>query len=564
MKRLSALELTRVMVEIRPTSLHAWADDTGIDIPLERGADGRLLPTSAAGATAALQGLLVGKSWLSRAQILCAIGSRGVLLRSLSLPAAEPSEVTRLVQLQIESEFPLPPEALAWGWIPLAGKAAGNTPNSARQEVLVAAVKKEVIEEYIALLAPLDADPTFTLAALARLGAIPDSSPPFAVLDIGPTHSELTLVEAGVAPSVQILPWGESRIVDQLAVASGQTREQAVANLAKLSVNSLTTADSNQAQSMPAALDEVMRQLVATLPGTATTLPLWIAGSPTLAPLLKARPETFNSTRSFPVPTGPGRTAATVGLQQTLALGASGLITLQIKPVAAPNTTIRSLPHRQIAVAAALLLGVLLFPYLEALLFQPRLARRLAALQAGQPQLTAIDRELSFFRYFEQNQSPHLDAAFVIAQAAPPGAHLDQVSINRQGNVSLSGYLRDLSQIGDFRIKLVNSGFFSSVVAEDQTPTPDRQRINFRMTAQWKDVNEREALALGPVLPEPGVGKVVITNLTLGTKASGGTTNAPLNVTNSNSSTNISSTSNPPAGTPLTSPLPPSAAHPAP
>jgi Tfp pilus assembly protein PilN len=162
--------------------------------------------------------------------------------------------------------------------------------------------------------------------------------------------------------------------------------------------------------------------------------------------------------------------------------------------------------------AAALLLAVLLAPYLEALLFQPALARRLAALKSESEQLAVIDRELSFLQFLEQNQSPHVDAVYVVANAIPQGSRIETMNLSRQGEVSLTGWLRDPNQLGEFRLQLINSGFFSTVVVEDQSPTPDRQRINFRITARWKDATERAALKLSPVTPDSVQAKSKSTN----------------------------------------------------
>jgi Tfp pilus assembly PilM family ATPase len=519
-KRLSLREPIRVLVEIRPTSFHARTAGAGVEVELERGPDGRLTSVSAANATAALEGLLARKPKLSPTKIYCAIGCRGVLLRPIVLPAAPPSEVPRLLHLHIEGEFPLPPEALAWGWMPLPGPA-GSGATASRQEVLVAAVKREVIEEYAALLEPITADPLFTLAALARRTLVPADQPAFAVLDVGSAQSELTLIDPQVAPTVQVLPWGEHRLLEMIGSRLGLDRGAALAALEGRGTDPTSPPD----PLADGAVQTAVTQLLTALPVAVQNQPLWISGpsrlTGPLARLSANRRESGQATNVLTVPDSPGITAATLGLEQSIG-GIEGRTPLpfpilQLKPVEAPNATNRALPLRRIAVVGALLLAVLLFPYLEAILLQPRLARRLATLKAGGAQLATIDRELSFLRYLEQNQAPHLDAAYVIAQAAPSGIHLDSVSMNRHGEVSLNGYLRDLAQVGEFHLKLINSGFFSTVVVEDQSPTPDRQRINFRINAQWKDIADREALSLGPVLPDPAGGKTGASNAVAGT-----------------------------------------------
>ena len=264
MKPFGVLEPTLIFVEIRPASLHAWTGLAGVDLPLERGPDGRLTGAATAAATAALQTLVPAKGWMSRARVCCAIGSRGVLLRPIVLPVTAPAEVPRLLQLKIEGEFPLPPDALAWGWSPLLAPAPSDA-TSPRQGVLVAAVKKEVIEEYAAIIGPIDPDPIFAVAALVRPALVPIDQRAFAVLDVGPTQSELTLLDAAFPPTVQLLPWGENRLLERLGATLSQSREEVLAAIA--SFQSHTHPARNDA--LESALDEAVRPLISSLPAAA-------------------------------------------------------------------------------------------------------------------------------------------------------------------------------------------------------------------------------------------------------------------------------------------------------
>jgi hypothetical protein len=152
--------------------------------------------------------------------------------------------------------------------------------------------------------------------------------------------------------------------------------------------------------------------------------------------------------------------------------------------------------------AVALALGLLVWPYAEALALKPVLKRRFSALTADIGRLGTIDRELEFLQFLKQNQPPYLDALFIFSKAAPPGARVDSMTMNRRGEVSVRGSARDGQQVADFRSKLIASGFFSSVTLEEQTPTPDRQKVNIRMTATWKPLAERAVLSVGPTADE--------------------------------------------------------------
>ena len=499
------LETTGVTAEIRTGSFHARSGDRGVDLSVERDAEGRLTAESGSNVVAAIRTLVSGKSWASRLRIVCAIGSRGLILRPLPLPVASPKETLRLLQLQIEGEFPLPPEALAWGWIPWT-QTPDSAASPARQTVLVAAVKKEVVEELTSLLKPLAAELIFTPAALARTALVPHDVPSFSLLETGQTQSELIVWEEGSAPTLRLPTFGESQWAD-----AGRTPPL---------------------PGDPPNRDDLHRWADG-LPASALRWPLWISRpsipSPTASPLPEALGAAAMPVRPLDVPTGPGYTAAIAGIIQTRSDGSVSLpdrvgqstaprrplplLRLQSQQSDVPDRPTHSLPTRPVVLAVGLLVAVLLLPYAEALLLQPRLARRLASLKSQSTNLATIDRQLGFLRYLEQNQAPHLDAVFVIAQAAPQGVKVQSISINRQGEVALSGWLRDLNQVGEFRLKLINSGFFSSVVVEDQSPTPDRQRINFRINARWRDAGEREALTLGPDLPDPASSKAGGTNV---------------------------------------------------
>ena len=62
--------------------------------------------------------------------------------------------------------------------------------------------------------------------------------------------------------------------------------------------------------------------------------------------------------------------------------------------------------------------------------------------------------------------------------------------------------MHDGQQVTDFRSKLMDSGFFERVTVEEQVPTPDHQKVNLRITAQWKPYDKRASLAIGPTHDE--------------------------------------------------------------
>jgi hypothetical protein len=200
---------------------------------------------------------------------------------------------------------------------------------------------------------------------------------------------------------------------------------------------------------------------------------------------------------------GEGRSAAVLGLRIATGNGKeSPLVTLQSKPTNGAAALARPALRKWAALALGLAIFSLALPYLEAPLLKGRLSRRLKAIQADRGRLVAIDRDLDFLRHLKQNQPPYLDALFLLAKAAPPGTKFDSLSMNRRGDLALRGSMKDGQQVVGFRSKLIDSGFFASVAVEEQTPTPDRQKVTVRITAQWKPANDRQSLSIGPTAEE--------------------------------------------------------------
>ena len=105
--------------------------------------------------------------------------------------------------------------------------------------------------------------------------------------------------------------------------------------------------------------------------------------------------------------------------------------------------------------------------------------------------------KLISFQYLKDNQPPYLETIFLIAKSAPPGTSFESVSLGRRGELSLRGNLANAQQVTEFRSKLIEAGWFSSVVVEEQTPMPNRQ-VTVRMTAQLKAADSRKPLPEEP------------------------------------------------------------------
>ena len=197
----SFMNSSLVYLEISSGMLKVLRESAGLELPLAREPGGRLTQECKTRLAASLQPFLDRKAWQPRAKAFCAIGATGVSLRRLALPAVAGEEFQRLLRLQIESEFPLPPDELAWGWQPI--ETGGG--EAAKREVLVAAVKKEVVEDYANVLRACGVTPVFTVAALARKFVCPPQPNPYALLELGRSQSELVTFDPGVPGIIRVL-----------------------------------------------------------------------------------------------------------------------------------------------------------------------------------------------------------------------------------------------------------------------------------------------------------------------------------------------------------------------
>lgn len=461
MKEPSFIHPPPVYIEIGRQFLRALREDEGLEIPLEREGDGQIRNSAREKIILSLRKFAGRKWWQPRARAYCAIGASGVLLRRLSLPASEKEQLQKLLPLQIESEFPLPPDELAWGFARLANNSAAG-----KQDVLVAAVKKAALEDYSALLTAGGLDPVFTVAALARSQLCQRPGDSYAVMEIDSRRAELAVMHEGIPTSLRILP-----------LASNEAFANAVAKA--------LGSDWNGRKIFVTGGNDEFAAAAAQLPGAINFVPV-------------------------KTETGPGRSSAVLGLKRCVEQNGRALpLTLRATTKSATGKIDLSRPEIKFWLKRAIILlaVLLILPYAEAILLKPLLARRLARLRAEQPRLTTIDRELDFLESLKQTQPPYLDALYVFAKSAPPGARIELLTMNRRGEVTLRGSMQNGQLVTDFREKLIGSGFFSNVTVEEQSPSPDRQKVNIRLAAQWKPAPALAGLSIGPTPEEIEIAK---------------------------------------------------------
>ena len=453
------LNSTPVLIEIGPVSLKALRENAGIELPLERAADGRLTPACREKTIAALQIFLARKPWQPPTRALCGISAHGVSLRKITLPATLSDGLENVLRLQIESEFPLSPDELAWGWQEIKNSGA-----LMKREVIIAAVRKETVEDYMALLTAAGLNPEFTVAAFARELLCSARNETHAVLELGQNYSELATVENGAAVSLKILP------------ANGDAIDSVSKN-----TNAKSIFVSGKATEQNKFFEKVSARI--------------------------SLPAGF---RKLEISDGTGFSAATVGLKKSVAENIP-LLRLRVKTKAASASLSKyGIPQidfsraenkRWLVRGAWLLVFLLLFPFVEALVLKPFLAHKLKNFQTERNQFVSVmEPEMRFLQAYKQNQPPYLDAIYIFSKAAPPGLHMDSLAISQKGDITLKATLQNAQQVMDFRAKLIASGFFSNLTVEEQTAVPNQQKISVRMTAQWASAAVRASLKIGPVV----------------------------------------------------------------
>ncbi|HWH80241.1 MAG TPA: hypothetical protein VNT76_22835, partial [Candidatus Binatus sp.] len=320
------------------------------------------------------------------------------------------------------------------------------------------AIKKDAVEEYSQLLARCGVTPIYTLAALARSAVCPQPIGTCALLDVGLNHSELISFESGVPAAVRIFPWGDQN---------------------------------------PGAIDDVSAALTKSVNGSAAVRKLFLSGR--IAGLKDKLAGRLGSIECEPlsVPSGEGQSAAVLGLKKSTEENRA-LLLFQSEFTDRKPGLAQPVSLKLAVVAAALVVGLFLLPYVEAFLLRDVLAKKVAKLKTEAARLPIIDRELDFLQALKQSQPPYLDTLYLLAKSAPSGSRIDAINLNRRGEVSFRGSMRNSDAVAEFRSKLLSSGFFASVTVDEQSPTPDRQKVNLRMTAVWKPFAERQTLSFGP------------------------------------------------------------------
>jgi hypothetical protein len=140
------------------------------------------------------------------------------------------------------------------------------------------------------------------------------------------------------------------------------------------------------------------------------------------------------------------------------------------------------------SIAAVLLVIYFGLRYAEPIIRRGQVTKAMTELQAIQSKLPKVDRELAFLQFIKTNQPNYVEVIGTLANSVQGGTTFDGLTINRKGETLIRGKAQNGQAVGSLRTKMIDSGFFSNVTIDEQTPGQNNQNVTFRMTAQlWPE-----------------------------------------------------------------------------
>ena len=450
----------RLAMEIRAGSWRGRTVSGGFELLIQRNAQGRLTDESKADVIQALNEI-TGNNPNQFSQTICAVTSGGMLLRTMELPAAaEGDALKNLVELQIEKEWPLPPEDLAWGYQRMV-EPEGSDPNqdTPKTKVTVAAIKSSVFRQYKEILSNCHLQPDWIVGASvgSMLEAIATLKAAW-LLDVQAKHSDLIHYDWGIPSEIHSFQSGAD-------------------DLARIAASSELTDD--------------FKSIIKTIESNGSPLMLVIAGNNNvwerLQPAIQA---------SFPgipvqhhlIESQPGSCLIT---QQLISSPHPALnrriIELESHEAKEPPPPVNKLPFiRWGVLLAALVMAIFLARRVEPSLKSGKLESQLTQFREQKKLLPEIDRELSFLEHIQNKSLPYMDIIGLLAAQSTPGFQLESIDMGSDRRVQLRGLLQN-AHPEDLRAKLLATDWFEQVVLDEQTPDRDGRKLTVRITLLVKE-----------------------------------------------------------------------------
>lgn len=484
-----------LLLDFGQTSLKVWQENRIAEWPLERTDTGRL----ASGCKDRLKGEIrsfLAPNWLPGCRAVCAIPARGVNIRKLQLPPGISTGIPSLLAFQVEKEFPLPPDQIAWA----AFQPPTNSSASPESEWAVVAVKRDMVQDYVDILKDCKCRPELTLGPLAAAMTVEDPSGSFAVLDIGKAQSQCITFQDGKPSQIRILPWGGENLTSDLSQFLQLNRNDA--EQLKLQFSEGTLSDSSQQGKIGECMESGIAELYRYLAQVSLSKECFLCGRTSRLKGVEDHLNEWLPSTSFQrlnISSDTGFSAVLDGMQRfwLRTEAESPLVLKREEPATGERAAWRPL-WQWTGIAVALLLVLLALRYAEAFKKAPELSAALHSFTNQLERLDQIDQELSFLQHLEANQPPYIDVLSVLAHSAPNGMEIETLNMARNRELSMRGLLRNPNQAVEFRSQLVATGFFDSIRLEEQAPGPNRKFV-IRIQARFKSLDQLPDLPEGIV-----------------------------------------------------------------
>ncbi len=202
--------------------------------PPEAVRDGRLL--NIAGAKEAIA-TVIREEGIKARELVFTIESTAVITREILLPATKPQEIEAMLEFELEQYLPVALEQYS-----IQKKLVDEFEENGvrKSNILVAALPKEIVNEYLNLCQQLSMTPTAmdlnsnSIYKLLQLKGFFNDASDFnnktiAVIDIGHSFSNIVIVKYGVLKLNRLMPFGGKEIDFNIANSFNLTLEEAEA-----------------------------------------------------------------------------------------------------------------------------------------------------------------------------------------------------------------------------------------------------------------------------------------------------------------------------------------------
>ncbi len=492
-------------IDLGPRSLKVSDGERAIEIELKRDSRGRLDNDCRRAVVDRMQEFLngqTGPAW-------CAIPSRGVSLRAIDLPPVADTDSAQMLALQVEREFPMGSDQLAWGYrLDSVNGTNGTIPSHPRATLV--ALRRDALEDYRTLFSECGLDVTFTLGALAAAELAESNSGTDAVLDLGRSHSELLIRTEACATSVRTVAWGGDRVTRAIAEGLGIDFELAEEHKIAWSEGRpdgderITSVVSLCVQSELADLSRLLQEAWHSSDGDskARRAPevVFLAGrGRRLRGIDDAVKRTFDEASVVTlIPEADDAddstvSAATLGLRRGTSIALdSGTAGATSSPENGPTR----IPVGWIAAVVVLSALAFFLPKVEPLTKLDEVERKLSAAQASLGSLPSVSIDHRFLDHLDRHQLPSLLVLHDLFAVSPGNLQFREFTVDQSGAVVFRGVVGTRDEVYAIRNGMIDRRWFTAIELPEVGPVKNGSGIEFRITARLTKKSDRVPIVL--------------------------------------------------------------------